>query len=137
MGSSRFSRRVRISDLGLCMYVPSLHAFPLAHQRLTDDDYALSLLSTFLHRPSNASFFLSRSLTAPFTLFNPETGFMQARYANGSWAGWGEEGWTEGDEWCYSFDVVHDVPGLVERRGGKEKFVQSLEEHFEGGEWGC
>lgn len=38
-----------------------------------------------------------------------------------------------GDKWAYSFDVVHDVPTLIERRGGKIKFVQSLEDHFNGG----
>lgn len=40
---------------------------------------------------------------------------------------------SAGDKWAYSFDVVHNVPELIERRGGKVKFVQSLEEHFEGG----
>jgi putative alpha-1,2-mannosidase len=38
-----------------------------------------------------------------------------------------------GDKWAYSFDVVHDVPGLIERRGGSVKFVQSLDDHFDGG----
>lgn len=28
---------------------------------------------------------------------------------------------------------MHDVPTLIERRGGKVKFVQSLDEHFDGG----
>jgi len=38
-----------------------------------------------------------------------------------------------GDKWAYSFDVVHDVPGLIERRGGAVKFVQSLDDHFDEG----
>ncbi len=38
-----------------------------------------------------------------------------------------------GDKWAYSFDVVHDIPQLIEKRGGKVGFVQSLEEHFNGG----
>jgi hypothetical protein len=28
---------------------------------------------------------------------------------------------------------VHDIPQLIEKRGGKVGFVKSLEEHFEGG----
>ncbi|KAF1989983.1 glycoside hydrolase family 92 protein [Aulographum hederae CBS 113979] len=46
------------------------------------------------------------------SLWNGERGFMQARNANGSWAEVGM-GWTEGDEWVYTFDVMHDVPGLI------------------------
>jgi putative alpha-1,2-mannosidase len=36
---------------------------------------------------------------------------MEARVSNGSWAGEGA-GWTEGDMWAYTFDVLHDIPGL-------------------------
>lgn len=36
--------------------------------------------------------------------------------------------------WAYTFDVVHDVEGLVERRGGRKEFVEFLDEHFDGGE---
>jgi Glycosyl hydrolase family 92 catalytic domain len=38
-----------------------------------------------------------------------------------------------GDKWAYSFDVVHDIPGLIQKRGGNESFVKSLDEHFDGG----
>ena len=40
---------------------------------------------------------------------------------------------NEGDKWAYSFDVVHDVPGLIQHRGGNVKFIQSLDDHFNGG----
>ena len=40
---------------------------------------------------------------------------------------------TTGDKWAYSFDIVHDVSQLIEKRGGKVEFVRSLEEHFNGG----
>lgn len=58
---------------------------------------------------------------------------MEARNANGSGAG-PDAGWTEGDMWAYTFDVVHDIPGLISRRGGNASFVQFLDEHFDGGE---
>lgn len=38
-----------------------------------------------------------------------------------------------GDKWAYSFDVVHDMLGLIEVRGGAIQFVKSLDEHFDGG----
>jgi putative alpha-1,2-mannosidase len=89
-------------------------------------------------------------MNVPFNLFNDQTGFMEARNQDGSWAG-EDRGWTEGqfmssfssfseimnmftgDKWAYSFDVVHNVPELIARRGGRVNFVKSLEEHFEGG----
>ncbi|KAI1073835.1 glycoside hydrolase family 92 protein [Whalleya microplaca] len=67
------------------------------------------------------------------TIWNSETQFMQARNANGTWAKdtWG---WTEGDKWAYSFDVLHDVDGLAELfTNGRERMKAKLDEHFDGG----
>ena len=58
--------------------------------------------------------------------------FMEARNASGAWAG-ESAGWTEGDKWAYTFDVVHDVDSLISRRGGNASFVKFLDEHFDGG----
>jgi len=57
---------------------------------------------------------------------------MEAKFANGSWAG-PDAGWTEGDKWAYTFDVVHDIDELIRVRGGKAQFVNFLDEHFNGG----
>jgi len=96
------------------------------------DDYATFIVAAHLNHTADASFFLGRSMSSYKTIFNGDTGFMEARNANGSWAG-PDEGWTEGDMWAYTFDVVHDVPGLVELKGGNESFVAFLDEHFDGG----
>lgn len=58
---------------------------------------------------------------------------MEARNASGAWAG-PDAGWTEGDKWAYTFDVVHDVGALITRRGGNKSFVEFLDMHFDGGE---
>lgn len=71
---------------------------------------------------------------APTTIFNNATGFMEARNANGDWAG-PDNGWTEGDKWAYSFDIVHAIEELITLRGGKASFVRSLDEHFDGGKF--
>lgn len=97
-----------------------------------DDDYAVSVLAELLNKSSDAAFFRKRGMENPFTIFNTETGFMEARNADGSWAG-EDAGWTEGDKWAYSFDVVQDVDALVKARGGEVAFVQSLDDHFNGG----
>ena len=85
-----------------------------------------------LNKTSDADFFLKRARSAPFSMFNSDTGFMEAKFANGSWAG-PDAGWTEGDKWAYTFDVVHDVDELIRVRGGKAQFVNFLDEHFNGG----
>lgn len=97
-----------------------------------DDDFAVATLATLLNKSADTTRFTSRALSAPFTIYNNATGFMEARNANGSWAG-PDAGWTEGDKWAYTFDVVHDVNGLISRRGGNRSFVQFLDNHFDGG----
>ncbi|KAI1395818.1 glycoside hydrolase family 92 protein [Hypoxylon fuscum] len=67
------------------------------------------------------------------TIWNAETQFMRARNENGTWANetWG---WTEGDKWVYTFDVLHDVDGLAELiTGGRHGMKAKLDEHFD---WG-
>jgi putative alpha-1,2-mannosidase len=73
---------------------------------LLDDDYATSVLARLLGKTEDYHFFRNRSMVVPGALFNNATGFMEARNANGTWAG-PDNGWTEGDKWAYSFDVVH------------------------------
>ena len=90
------------------------------------------MLAAALSKDDWATKLRERAFAAPFSIFNNETGFMEARNADGSWAGQ-DAGWTEGDMWAYTFDVVHDVPGLVARRGGNASFVAFLDEHFDGG----
>ncbi|KAI1373953.1 glycoside hydrolase family 92 protein [Hypoxylon crocopeplum] len=67
------------------------------------------------------------------TIWDAETQFMRARNKNGSWANdtWG---WTEGDKWVYTFDVLHDVDGLAELfTSGRQGMKAKLDEHFDGG----
>ncbi|OTB00523.1 glycoside hydrolase family 92 protein [Hypoxylon sp. CI-4A] len=66
-------------------------------------------------------------------VWDEETQFMRARNENGTWANdtWG---WTEGDKWVYTFDVLHDVDGLAELfKGGRQGLKAKLDEHFDGG----
>src|SRR5882762_3297278 len=78
----------------------------------TDDDYAISILASLLNKSTEAEFFRKRGVTNPFAIYNHATGFMEARNADGSWAG-PDAGWTEGDKWAYSFDVVQNIDGLI------------------------
>ncbi len=68
-------------------------------------------------------------------LFDKEWGFMRVRNSNGefeptfdpfSWGG----GYTEGSAWQNSFAVPHDVEGLAELYGSREKFLAKIDELF-------
>jgi putative alpha-1,2-mannosidase len=133
-----------------CTSFPSSIQFPQnAQTGFEDDDFSAYVLANTLQKSDNITAFLyERAMRTPFTLFNEQTGFMEARNKDGSWAG-DTRGWTEGDslfcwymfasnpiligdKWAYSFDVVHAIPELIKRRGGKAGFLRSLEVHFEG-----
>ncbi|GJJ10235.1 hypothetical protein Clacol_004461 [Clathrus columnatus] len=95
------------------------------------DDFAVSVVARQTGHGDVADFLLARSKNYQ-KIFNNDTGFMEARFSNGSFAG-EDVGWTEGDKWAYTFDVMHDVPGLIELKGGNASFVEFLDEHFDGG----
>ncbi|KAF9224665.1 hypothetical protein BS17DRAFT_780264 [Gyrodon lividus] len=96
------------------------------------DDFAVSVLAGLLNKTDEETFFRNRSMTNPFSIFNSVTGFMEAKNASGAWAG-PDMGWTEGNEWAYTFDVVQNIPGLIAHKGGNASFVDFLDEHFDGG----
>lgn len=130
------------------IYTPNLHRvhlimlvrplmLPGTSQWLTyacasDDDYAVAAMAAGMNFSADAAFFKARSLNAPRSIFNYETGFMEARNASGAWAG-EDQGWTEGDKWTYTFDMMHDIGGLIGLKGGNGSFVEFLDEHFDGG----
>ena len=80
-----------------CMFFPPF--FGQHHTILnkkTDDDYAAYVLALHLGKPQTVTDFLyERAMRTPFLIYNNATGFMEARNANGSWAG-PDNGWTEG-----------------------------------------
>lgn len=68
-------------------------------------------------------------------LFDKGTGFMRARNSQGAFRpdftpnGWGRD-YTEGSAWQNSFAVPHDIEGLAELYGGKEKLTEKIDELF-------
>ncbi|KAH8650083.1 glycoside hydrolase family 92 protein [Xylariales sp. PMI_506] len=96
------------------------------------DDAACAVVAAAAGDSEAAAALAARSKSYT-TLWNNETQFMQARNANGTWANdtWG---WTEGDEWVYTFDVMHDVAGLAALfPGGRAGMRAKLDAHFAGG----
>ncbi|EHK18035.1 glycoside hydrolase family 92 protein [Trichoderma virens Gv29-8] len=96
------------------------------------DDYAAAVVAEHAGDVEHAKELRERSQNYR-KLWNPETEFMQARNANGTWANdsWG---WTEGDKWIYTLNVMHDVGGLASLfKGGKKAMKARMDEYFAGG----
>lgn len=95
------------------------------------DDYAASVVAQHAGDDEQARDLQERSKNYRH-VWNADTKFMQAKNGNGTWANntWG---WTEGDDWVYTFNVMHDVDGLASLFGGRDKLKAKLDEHFQGG----
>jgi predicted alpha-1,2-mannosidase len=118
-------------------FVPNDKTAESASRTLEDayDDWCVAQVAKALGKTKDYEFFLNRSLNYKH-IFNPATGFMQAKNSDGSWAS-EKDGWTEGDHWVYTFAVFHDLPGLEALMGGpdggRDKYNALLDEHFAGG----
>jgi predicted alpha-1,2-mannosidase len=68
-------------------------------------------------------------------VFDPSVNNMNGRFVNGTFAKDFDKNnkmsyITEGTPWQYNWYVPHDVEGLIELMGGKEKFNQTLDAFF-------
>ena len=114
-------------------YIPVDKTAEASSRTLEDayDDWCVAQVARILGKQKDYDFFLKRSQNYRH-LFNPATGLMQGKHADGSWAG-PDEGWTEGSPWVYTWAVMQDIPGLVDLMGGPDKYNAKLDQHFAGG----
>jgi predicted alpha-1,2-mannosidase len=114
-------------------YVPADKTAESASETLEDayDDFAVAQIAKAVGREAESRFFINRSRNYR-NIYNAARGFMQARNSDGSWAR-PEDGWTEGDQWVYTYSVLHDIAGLMALMGGEQKYNARLDEHFAGG----
>lgn len=77
----------------------------------------------------------SRQMNNYKNVFDSRVDFMRGRDENGEWTPnfdpyeWGGP-FTEGNAWHYLWSVFHDVNGLINLLGGKERFVAKLDSVF-------
>ena len=114
-------------------YVPVDKTAEAASGTLEDayDDFAVAQVAKAVGKDADYRFFIERSRDYR-NLYNPTTGFMQGKNADGSWVD-PAKGWTEGDKWVYTYSVLHDIPGLMALMGGADKYNATLDEHFSAG----
>ena len=104
------------------------------------DDWCMSVLAKELGKQDDYNYFLKRAYNYT-NVFDTITGFMRPRTADGTWIEpfdpiWsggqgGRDYYTENNAWNYTWYVPHDVQGLINLMGGKEKFVSKLNQLFE------
>ena len=73
-------------------------------------------------------------------LWNPDTQFFHPKDAEGKWiepfdykfsGGIGSRAYyDENNAWTYVWDVLHDIPGLIDLFGGSDRFVRKLDRMF-------
>ena len=95
------------------------------------DDACISLAAARLGHSEDQRVFAQRALNYRL-LFDPETGFMRGRNADGTWSAkfdefaWGDD-YTEGGPWQWTWSVPHDPAGLMTAMGGQKAFVRKLD----------
>ena len=98
------------------------------------DDYCIARMAEKMGRKDVADEFYKRSQNYR-NVYNPQTGFMQPRDDQGNFVEpFSPDDYTphicESNGWQYFWSVQHDVDGLMELAGGKERFAQKLDSMF-------
>jgi len=102
------------------------------------DDWCVAQLAKKLGKTADYERFMKRS-TFYKNLYNPKTGFFQARNKDGNWltpfdplnyGGNGGSPYTEANAWQYSWYVPQNVPDLINLMGGNKSFTAKLDTFF-------
>jgi predicted alpha-1,2-mannosidase len=107
------------------------------------DYYAVARLARALGKEAEAKEFFKRAQSW-HNVYDPSTGFARGRLQDGSWRTPFDPDkhttlnrdkvcdFTEGTSWIYSFFNLHNVQGLIDVMGGRDKFIARLDEFFAG-----
>lgn len=103
------------------------------------DDWCLAQLAKELGKEEDYQLFMKRAHNYQ-NLYNPATGFMAPKSADGQWivpfdpkasGGFAGEGYfAEANSWIYTWHVQHDVQGLINLMGGRVNFLTKLDALF-------
>jgi predicted alpha-1,2-mannosidase len=125
-----------------CGYLPSDSVKREAVSRTLEaayDDWCAARLAKLLNKTADYNYFSKRSSFYK-NLFDKSTNLMRGKLADGNWvqpfakldsgqlAIGGD--YTEGNAWQYTWQVQHDIPGLINLMGGKKAFLIKLDSLF-------
>jgi predicted alpha-1,2-mannosidase len=101
------------------------------------DEWCLSQLADSLHHPEDIALYAKRSQSYR-EIFDADKGWFRPKEADGSWKAWPAEGrlqqnygTVESNPYQQGWFVPHDVDGMAELMGGREKTVADLVSFFE------
>jgi len=101
------------------------------------NDWCIAQMAKELGKTDDYNRFMERSKRYA-KYYDKATGFMRGKNADGKWrepfdprhSQHEKNDYTEGNAFQWSWFVPHDVNGLVELMGGKEKFIEKLDTLF-------
>ncbi len=102
------------------------------------DDWCIAQVAKHLGYTEDYKYYMQRA-TNYQNVFDKETGFMRGKSKDGLWVKPFDPkksshrintDYTEGNAWQHSWFVPHDIAGLIELHGGKEKFIEKLDQLF-------
>ena len=102
------------------------------------NDWCVAQLAKELGKTDDYELFIKRAANYK-NVIDTSTGFARPKDRNGSWLspfdpkfiGQGKDRhYTEANAWQYTWFVPHDVQGLINLEGGREKFVEKLDSLF-------
>ena len=98
-------------------------------------DFNIWKLAKALKRPQSESETFAKRATNFKNVFDPSVNFMRGKNRDGTFQSpfrpdkWGDA-FTEGCSWHWTWCVFHDVQGLINLMGGKERFISKMDSVF-------
>ena len=103
------------------------------------DDWCLAEMAKTLAKKTDYEYFIQRAYNYK-NLYDKRIGFMAPKTADGEWieafdpklsGGQGGRAYfAECNSWTYTWQVQHDVQGLINLMGGREQFINRLDAFF-------
>lgn len=122
------------NELGYVPYPEQEYGTAITLESAYDDWCAWTLAKATGNEEMAARF--ERTMYNYRNVFDPETGFMRGRGADGQWTpdfrptAWGGP-FIEGNAFHYNWSVFHDIQGLVDLYGSDERFCRHIDMVFD------
>lgn len=123
------------NTLGYVPYDVSINENAARTLEYAYDDFAIYQLAKALNRPKKEIDLFAKRSQNYRNLFDKQTGLMRGKNKDGKFQvpfnpfKWGDA-FTEGNSWHYTWSVFHDIQGLADLMGGREKFAMKLDSVF-------
>ncbi|GGK47337.1 MULTISPECIES: GH92 family glycosyl hydrolase [Flavobacteriaceae] len=123
------------NTLGYVPYNVGIHENAARTLEYAYADFTIAKMAEKLGKTEIAEKYFKQSMNYK-NLFDPETNWMRGKNEDGSFQSpfnplkWGDA-FTEGNSLHYTWSVFHDIDGLIDLMGGKEKFASKLDEVFD------